>query len=257
MKRFLKWTGGILGVLVLAAGLLVAHTIWFKPLKIDWFFERALIEVALDDPEMLSRIGILDGIGIRGHNARLTDRSEAREQKLFAKARRDLGDAAALRSRRLDARRQLSYDMLEGFLELVAAMGTLAAPRLPDEPALRCPERPAEFHGHHPPCRRPQGGGALHRPALPVRRGARPGAGGGAAARGTRHRAADLRGREGARGDARLHGRSAAREHPVHRLGRPPRALVEQGELSEPERAELGARAEAEIRSSVYPVYAG
>jgi len=118
MKRFFKWSGGILGLLVLAAGLLLAHTIWFKPLKIDWFFDRALIEVALDDPELLSQIGVLDSIGIRGHNAKLSDESEAKQLALFAKLRRDLATLQSYDKEKLDAERRLSYDMLEGFLQL-------------------------------------------------------------------------------------------------------------------------------------------
>ncbi len=118
MKRFLKWTGGIIGAVVLAAGLLLAHTIWFKPLRIDWFFDRVLIELALDNPQLLSQIGVLDGLGIRGHNARLTDGSEARELALFAKIERDLATLRRYDRERLDAQRRLSYDLLEGFLEL-------------------------------------------------------------------------------------------------------------------------------------------
>lgn len=119
MKRLLKWTGGALGLLLLAGGLLVAHTIWFKPLRIDWFFERALIEVALDDPELLSRIGVLESFGIRGHNARLSDGSEERQEKLFAKARRDLATLRSYDRAGLQGQRALSYDFMEGFLELV------------------------------------------------------------------------------------------------------------------------------------------
>jgi uncharacterized protein (DUF885 family) len=119
MKRFLKWFAGITGALVLAASLLLAHTIWFKPLRIDWFFERALIELALDDPELLSRIGVLENFGIRGHNARLSDGSQARQERLFAKARRDLETLHRYNRDRLEGQRALSYDVMEGFLELV------------------------------------------------------------------------------------------------------------------------------------------
>jgi uncharacterized protein (DUF885 family) len=118
MKRFLKWTGGIVGVLVLAVGLLIAHTLWFKPLRIDWFFDRVLVELAFDDPQMLSRLGVLDAVGIRGHNAHLTDGSEAREQALFDKARRDLATLRRYDRSRLEGQRALSYDLMEGFLEL-------------------------------------------------------------------------------------------------------------------------------------------
>jgi uncharacterized protein (DUF885 family) len=255
MKRFLKWTGGILGVLVLAAGLLVAHTIWFKPLKIDWFFERALIEVALDDPEMLSRIGILESIGIRGHNARLTDRSEAREQKLFAKARRDLGTLRRYDRERLDAGRQLSYDMLEGFLEIVPQWERWRHHDYPMNQLFGVQNGLPNFMA------------TIHR--VEDRKGAE-------------HYIARLSRFDQALGQA-LEGvqRRAARgivpptfvvEKVLEEMrgfaGAPPREnilftaldghlarLVEQGGLSEAERAELGERAEAEILSTVYPVY--
>jgi uncharacterized protein (DUF885 family) len=119
MKRFLKWLAGVTGVLVLAAGLLLAHTVWFKPLRIDWFFERVLIEAALKDPQMLSRIGLLDAIGIRGHNAHLTDASEAREQELLEKLRRDLSTLRRYDRSRLEGQRAISYDLMEGFAELL------------------------------------------------------------------------------------------------------------------------------------------
>jgi uncharacterized protein (DUF885 family) len=122
MKRFFKWTGAIAAMIVLAAGLLLAHTIWFKPLRIDWFFDRVLIEMAFDDPQLLSQIGVLENIGLRGHNAHLTDGSEERELKLFAKGRRDLDTLRRYDRERLEGQRQLSYDMLEGFLEMAAGM---------------------------------------------------------------------------------------------------------------------------------------
>ena len=122
MKRFFKWFGGVLAVLVLSAGLLLVHTIYFKPLSIDWFFERVLIELALDDPQLLSQVGVLDAVGIRGHNARLTDGSEARELALFAKARRDLETLRRYDRERLEGQRALSHDILESFLETALEM---------------------------------------------------------------------------------------------------------------------------------------
>jgi uncharacterized protein (DUF885 family) len=122
MKRFLKWTGGIAGALFLAAGLLVAHTLWMKPLRIDWFFDRVLVELAWKDPQLLSQIGVLEGIGIRGHNAHLSDGSEARALALFEKARRDLATLRRYDRERLDSQRRLSYDILENYLELALEM---------------------------------------------------------------------------------------------------------------------------------------
>jgi uncharacterized protein (DUF885 family) len=255
MKRFLKWTGGILGVLLLAAATLVVHTIWFKPLRIDWFFERALIEVAIDDPELLSRIGILDGIGIRGHNARLTDRSEARELKLFAKARRDLETLRRYDRERLDPTRRLSYDMLESFLELAPQWERWRHHGYPMNQLFGVQNGLPNFMA------------TIHR--VEDRKGAE-------------HYIARLSQFDEAL-DQALEGVQRRAAHGIVPptfvvekvleemrgfTAAPPREnilftaldghlalLVEQGELSEPERAELGARAEAEIRSSVYPVY--
>jgi uncharacterized protein (DUF885 family) len=255
MKRFLKWTGGIIGVLFLAAGLLVAHTVWFKPLKIDWFFERVLIEIALDDPELLSRIGVLDGIGIRGHNARLTDGSEARTQKLFAKARRDLETLRRYDRAKLEGQRALSYDVMEGFLELV-----------PEWERWR-------YHGY------PMNQLFGIQNGLPTFMA-------------TIHRVEDRKGAEHyiarlSQFDRRLGEaledvqRREARgiipptfvvekvlEEMQGFVGVPARenllftaldghlaTLVEQGTISEAERTELGKRAEAEILATVYPVY--
>lgn len=255
MKSFLKWSGAIVGTLVLAAALLLAHTLWFKPLRIDWFFDRALIELAWDDPELLSRIGVLDGFGIRGHNARLTDRSEARELKLFAKARRDLETLRSYDRERLDAGRQLSYDMLESFLEMVPEWERWRHHSYPMNQMFGVQNGLPTFMA------------TIHR--VEDRKGAE-------------HYIARLSQFDEALGQA-LEGVQRRTAHGIVPptfviekvleemrgfAGVPPREnilftaldghlalLVEQGELSEPERAELGARAEAEIRSSVYPVY--
>ncbi|MCB1193659.1 MAG: DUF885 domain-containing protein [Leptospiraceae bacterium] len=47
--------------------------IWFKPFQISHFFERVFWEEALDDPEFLSSVRILEKYGIDFHNDDLTD----------------------------------------------------------------------------------------------------------------------------------------------------------------------------------------
>jgi uncharacterized protein (DUF885 family) len=118
MKRVLKWLGGGLAVLVAAGAVLVGHTIWFKPLQIDWFFDRVMLEFALDDPQLLSSLGMLDGIGIRGHNAKLSDGSEARELEIIARAKENLATLRSYDRDKLEPQQQLSYDAMERFLAL-------------------------------------------------------------------------------------------------------------------------------------------
>ena len=52
MKRSLKWLSVVLLSLVLLAGALLAHTWYFKPLSIDWFYTRVFMQFALDNPEL-------------------------------------------------------------------------------------------------------------------------------------------------------------------------------------------------------------
>jgi uncharacterized protein (DUF885 family) len=255
MKRFLKWVGGITAVLVLAVGALAAHTIWMKPLRIDWFFDRALVELAWNDPQLLSRIGVLEGVGIRGHNAHLTDGSEARELALFAKAQRDLATLRRYDRERLDSQRRLSYDILESYLELALEMKRWRHHSYPMNQLFGIQNGLPNFMA-------------------------------------TIHRVEDRKGAEhyisrlaqfGRRLDQAL---ESVQRRVVHGVvpptfvvekvldemrgfaGAPPRenilftaldghleALVAAGKLGEAERAELGARAEAEIVATVYPVY--
>lgn len=120
MKRILKWGFGLFAVLLLIAGALLAHTIWFKPIKIGWFYERVFLEYAIKDPQMLSQLGLFEQLGIRGHNARLTDASEARETEMIEKLKRDLATLRSYDREALSPQQQLSYDILENFLAVQA-----------------------------------------------------------------------------------------------------------------------------------------
>ncbi|MBU1187725.1 MAG: DUF885 domain-containing protein [Gammaproteobacteria bacterium] len=116
MKKVLKWLGGGLAVLVILAGLLFVNVWYFKPVSIDLFYGRVFLKVALDSPELLTSLRLLDGIGIRGHNARLSDASPqaeleslqtfANEYEVFQRYDRDDYSDEAL----------LSYDVFDYFM---------------------------------------------------------------------------------------------------------------------------------------------
>jgi len=86
-RKVLKWTGMTLLVLVLLAGGFVAHTWYFKPVNINLFFARTFLQIALESPEMLSQIHVLESFGITGHNAHLDDESIASGDRLFKQVR--------------------------------------------------------------------------------------------------------------------------------------------------------------------------
>ena len=83
-KKIMKWVGLTLVVLLLLGGAFIAHSWYFKPVNINIFFARAFLQVALESPEMLSSIHVLEQFGIKGHNAELDDDSIAAGDRLFA-----------------------------------------------------------------------------------------------------------------------------------------------------------------------------
>ncbi|GAB2684924.1 DUF885 domain-containing protein [Aliiglaciecola aliphaticivorans] len=84
MKKFFKWTGLLLLTLILFGGALGAHE-WYakKPLFFRVFLDRTLIKIALDNPELLTSIGVLDGMGFKGHNAKLNDDSLEKNDEMY------------------------------------------------------------------------------------------------------------------------------------------------------------------------------
>src|ERR1044071_4517085 len=87
MKRALKWSGIVLLGLVLTCAALAVHTWYFKPLSIDWFYARVFLQFALQDPELLTQLRILEPAGIRSHNSKLTDASSAQDDRRSALAK--------------------------------------------------------------------------------------------------------------------------------------------------------------------------
>jgi uncharacterized protein (DUF885 family) len=102
---------------VLAFGVFMVNLIWFKPFSINHFYERVFIEYALEDPEILSQLRILEGMGINFHNDDLTDISDARFQKLKKKLDSNYKTLLDYDREKLSKEQQLSYDILKWFLD--------------------------------------------------------------------------------------------------------------------------------------------
>jgi len=84
LRKILKFTVIALGVIVVAGGLFLAHTWYFKPVNINLFFARTMLQIMLDSPEMLSSLRVLEPFGIKGHNAKLDDDSLAAGDRFLA-----------------------------------------------------------------------------------------------------------------------------------------------------------------------------
>lgn len=61
-----------------------------QPENIDSFFDQLFLTYVADDPQMLTQIGLLESIGIRDHNAHLTDVSPEAELKRFEEKKESL-----------------------------------------------------------------------------------------------------------------------------------------------------------------------
>lgn len=83
-KKIMKWLGLTLAVVVVLGATFIAHTWYFKPVNINLFFARSFLQVAIESPEMLSSIHLLEQFGIKGHNAKLDDESMQAGDRLFA-----------------------------------------------------------------------------------------------------------------------------------------------------------------------------
>lgn len=75
--RFFKRAALAVGVLLLAGIAFVLHEWYAQPFFINNYFNRVFIQYVRDKPEMLTRMGMLEQIGITSHNAEWNDDSVA------------------------------------------------------------------------------------------------------------------------------------------------------------------------------------
>jgi uncharacterized protein (DUF885 family) len=112
MHHLLRRLALALVVLVAVAAALALHTWYFRPLSIDWFYARSYWQTLLDSPETLTQLRLLEPYGIRAHNARLDDASEAHQDAVYARLRRNFAQLQGYDRARYSGQDRLSYDIL-------------------------------------------------------------------------------------------------------------------------------------------------
>src|SRR5215467_8321203 len=117
MKIALKWLAGFTAAAVVLTLAFAVQSWYFRPLFISIFFERAFLQFMLEDPEAVSTLGIFERFGYKGFDSRLTDVSPAHEERLARMAREDLATLRGYDRAALSSANQLSYDVLEWFLQ--------------------------------------------------------------------------------------------------------------------------------------------
>jgi len=110
------WIAGVVIVLLVLAGWL-ASLIWGKPWSVRGLFLRTFAKFVFKGPELLTMLGFLEKFGLHGHNARLSDASEAFQDKTYRFVRRDLGILRSYNRQRMPRGVQISADVMAAFLE--------------------------------------------------------------------------------------------------------------------------------------------
>ncbi len=104
-------------IIVLAAAALGAHTWFFKPLSINWFYTKLFFQFATESPELLTQLRLFEQAGIRGHNGQWGDASEAHSEKQFAKLKTDYATFKSYESTSLKGQDKISYEVLDFYLK--------------------------------------------------------------------------------------------------------------------------------------------
>jgi uncharacterized protein (DUF885 family) len=117
MGTLLKLVGTLVLLTVVVAGAWLVQVWYFKPYDINIFFEKIFIQFALKEPELLTQLRILEGFGMHGHNAKLTDATPRHQEEMAAWGRDNLATLHRYDRADLKPSQQLSYDVLEWFLQ--------------------------------------------------------------------------------------------------------------------------------------------
>jgi uncharacterized protein (DUF885 family) len=94
-KTLLRAIGGLTLAVLFAASVFLVNLVWFRPFSLNLFYEKVFVSFMLDNPELLTMIGVAEQFGYRRHNAHLNDVSLAKVEHDFKRWHEYLGDLKA------------------------------------------------------------------------------------------------------------------------------------------------------------------
>ena len=115
-KTLLKTFGVVAAAVLLAATLFVVNLVWFRPVSLNLFYEKIFVKFTLQNPELLTSLGIAEQFGYRRHNAHLGDASVARVARDFKDWHQHLADLEAYDFASQTPAQQLSTRVLTWFI---------------------------------------------------------------------------------------------------------------------------------------------
>lgn len=116
-KKLLKTLVALLAVVLIGVSIFLVNLIWFRPFSIDHFYEKAFVTFVLEQPELLTSLGIAEQFGYRRHNAHLDDASMAKVERDFARWRGFLADLKSYDVASQTPSQQLSTRVLTWFID--------------------------------------------------------------------------------------------------------------------------------------------
>src|SRR4029079_117163 len=116
-KTVFRTLGALLAATLFAAAVFLVNLIWFRPFSLNLFYEKTFITFVLENPELLTSIGVAEQFGYRRHNAHLDDVSIAKVDRDFALWRGYLAHLKSYDIARQSPEQLLSTRVLTWFIE--------------------------------------------------------------------------------------------------------------------------------------------
>ena len=63
LRSTFKWLSALLAATLLVAAVFVVNLIWFRPFSLNLFYEKVFVSFLLEQPELLSSLGIAEQFG--------------------------------------------------------------------------------------------------------------------------------------------------------------------------------------------------
>ena len=113
----MKYAIAIFAVTLLLCAGWAYQFMWGRPAQFNRFVERVSLRWALDDPELLSYLGIVENGWLDFHSGKLTDISYQQNEKSLKFARDSLDILHQYKRDELALQAKLTYDILERYLQ--------------------------------------------------------------------------------------------------------------------------------------------
>ncbi len=95
----------------------IVSLIWGKPICINLLYNRVFLAFLTRSPELLTQLGILEGLGINFHNAKLADESEKSYLKMYKLAEKNLRTLKSYNRKHQSPSQLLSTDIAVWFID--------------------------------------------------------------------------------------------------------------------------------------------